>query len=152
MEEENAIKYATLHLLGKAHDWWFHEVTTLGHGQITSYRDFTQKLIDRFDREDHELHFKEITQMKQTGSTEAFIEDFQRVAVKVPDMSKSRLLMIYTEALNEPLCGWVKAFKPRTLQDAIERTRDLTGEPSKNKFTPKPPVSNKPTCPMQIDR
>jgi hypothetical protein len=41
MEEENAITYATLHLLGKAHDWWFHGVTTLGHGHITSYMDFT---------------------------------------------------------------------------------------------------------------
>jgi hypothetical protein len=38
MEEENAIKFATLHLMGKAHDWWFHRVTTLGHGHITSYR------------------------------------------------------------------------------------------------------------------
>jgi hypothetical protein len=140
MEEGNAIKYATLHLMGKAHDWWFHGMTTLGHEHVTSYLDFTQRLIDRFDREDPELHFRELTQIKQTGSPEAFIEEFQKVAVKVPDMSESRLLMIYTEALNDPLHGWVKAFKPATLHDAIEHTRDLTGAASKNKFTPKPPT------------
>jgi hypothetical protein len=61
------------------------------------------------------------------------------VAFKVPYMSKSKLLMIYTEALNEAFHGWVKDFKTATLQDAIEHTRDLTGEASKNKFTPKPP-------------
>jgi hypothetical protein len=115
MEEGNAIKYATLDLMGKAHDWWFHGITTLGHGHVTSYRDFTQRLIDRFDREDPELHFRELMQLKQTWSTEDFIEEFQRVAVKVPDMSESRLLMMYTKALNEPLRGWVKAFKPTTL-------------------------------------
>jgi hypothetical protein len=49
MEEGNAIKFATLYLMGKAHDWWFHGMTTLGHEHVTSYRDFTQRLIDRFD-------------------------------------------------------------------------------------------------------
>jgi hypothetical protein len=152
MEEANAIKYTTLHLMGKAHDWWFHEITTLGHGHVTSYKDFTQRLIDGFDREDLELHFRELTQIKQTGFIEAFIEEFQRVVVKVSDMSESRLLMIYTEALNEPLRGWVKAFKPTTLQDAIERTRDLIGAASKNKFTPKPLAITKSTGPRQFDK
>jgi len=152
VEEGNAIKYATLHLMGKAHDWWFHEITTLGHGHVTSYKDFTQRLIDGFDRDDLELHFRELTQIKQTGFIEAFIEEFQRVVVKVSDMSESRLLMIYTEALNEPLRGWVKAFKPTTLQDAIERTRDLIGAASKNKFTPKSRVIDKPTGTRKFDR
>jgi len=49
-------------------------------------------------------------------------------------------LTIYIEALNEPLYGWVKDFKPATLQDDIECTRDLNVEASKNKFTPKPPA------------
>jgi hypothetical protein len=61
MEEERAIKFATLHLNGKAHDWWFHGIITLGHEHITSSTEFTQRLIDRFDREDLELYFKELT-------------------------------------------------------------------------------------------
>jgi len=31
MIEQEAIKMATLHLEGEAHDWWFHGLTTLGH-------------------------------------------------------------------------------------------------------------------------
>jgi len=90
--------------------------------------------------------------MKKTWSTKDFIEDFQRVAIKVPDMSESPLLMIYTEALNEPLRGWVKALNPTTLKDSIEHTRDLTGATSKNKFTYKLPVINKLTGPRKFDR
>jgi hypothetical protein len=51
-------------------------MTTLGHEHVTSYLDFTQRLIGRFEKEDLELHFREITQIKQTGSQEAFIEYF----------------------------------------------------------------------------
>jgi hypothetical protein len=52
MEEGNSIKFATLYLMVKAHDWWFHGMTTLGHDHVTYDRDFTQRLIDIFDRED----------------------------------------------------------------------------------------------------
>jgi hypothetical protein len=84
IEEEKAIKFAKLHLSGKVHDWWFHGMTTLGQEHITSYKDFTKRLIDIFHREDPKLYFKELTQVKHIGSTKAFIEEFQRVAVMVP--------------------------------------------------------------------
>jgi hypothetical protein len=32
-------------------------------------------------------------------SVEAFIEEFQRIAVMVPDVSKSRLMMLFSEGL-----------------------------------------------------
>jgi hypothetical protein len=116
MRELDAIKFATIYLEGKAHDWWYHGMNTLGHNQITSYPEFTQRLIDRFDQGDPELHFRELTQLRQTGSPEGYIEEFQRVAVMVPDVSQARLLMLFTEGLLEPLRGWVKAFKPHNLQ------------------------------------
>jgi hypothetical protein len=59
----------------------------------------------------------------------------------VPDISPARLLMLFTEGLLEPLRGWVKAFKPPNLQDAIWRTRDLMGSTTKAKFTPRPPIN-----------
>jgi hypothetical protein len=61
----------------------------------------------------------------------------------VPDVSESRLMMLFSEGLTEPLCGWVKDFKPNTLQDAIWRTRDLEGAASKNKFIPRPPIAQR---------
>jgi hypothetical protein len=141
MREMEAIKFATMYLDGKAHECWYHGLTTLGHNQIVSYTEFTQRLIDRFDLGDSELHFREPTQLKQTGTTEAYINEFQILAVMVQDMSPTRLMMLFIEGLMEPLKGWVKAFKPTSLQEAIWKTRDL-GPAAKPKFIPKPPLNS----------
>ena len=52
MREIEAIKDATLHLEGEAHEWWYHGLNTLGHASITSYLEFTQILISQFDKKD----------------------------------------------------------------------------------------------------
>jgi hypothetical protein len=131
MREMDAIKFSTIYLEGKSHDWWYHGLTTLGHNQITAYTEFTQRLIDRFDQGGPELHFRELTQLRQTGSLEIYIDEFQRIAVMVQDVSQARLMMLFTEGLMEPLRGWVEAFKPTNLQEAIWKTRDL-GSKAKN--------------------
>jgi hypothetical protein len=46
--------------------------------------------------------------------------------------------MLFTEGLTEPLRGWVKAYQPHTLQDAIQRTRDLADSMPKTKPFTKP--------------
>jgi hypothetical protein len=57
----------------------------------------------------------------------------------VQDISQTRLMMLFTKGLMEPLKGWVKAFKPTNLQNAIWRMRDL-GTSAKSKFMPRPPL------------
>ena len=52
MTETDAIKLATLHLDREAHEWWYHGLVTLGHNTITSYSDFTQRLMEHFDKKD----------------------------------------------------------------------------------------------------
>jgi hypothetical protein len=88
MTESEAISFATLHLEGEAHEWWYHGLVTLGHNRITSYREFTERLMDRFDRRDPEIHFRDLAQLRQTGTAEAFVLEFQRVAVAVTDVSE----------------------------------------------------------------
>ena len=76
MPEEEAIKYASIHLDGPMHEWWHHGMVTFGHNQITSYEEFTEKLIERFDTRDPKLQFKELAQLKQWGSVETYISEF----------------------------------------------------------------------------
>ena len=64
MAESEAIKVAMLHLDGEAQDWWFHGMVTLGHSTVTTYVEFTWRLIERFDRRDPEEHFVELTRLK----------------------------------------------------------------------------------------
>jgi hypothetical protein len=141
MREMEAIKFSTMYLDGKSHNWWHNGLTTLGHNQIVSYTKFTQRLIDRFDLGDPELHFQELTQLKKIGTTEAYIDEVHRLAVMVQDMSPTKLMMFFTEGLMEPLKGWVKAFKPTSLQEAIWKTRDL-GLAAKPKFIPRSPFNS----------
>jgi hypothetical protein len=74
------------------------------------------------------------------------------VAVMVPDMSESKILMMYRKELTEPLRGWVKAFKPKTLQDSIEHAIDLVGIASRNKITPTPLVIQRGKETRQVDK
>jgi len=78
-----------------------------------------------------------LTQLKQIGTAEAYISEFQRTSVMVTNISEARLLMLYTEGLSEPLRGWVEAYKPNILQDAISWTRDLQESVSKPNFPTK---------------
>ena len=60
MVEEDALRMAILHLEGEANDWWFHGLKTLGHDHISSYEEFSKALVERFDRKDPKLPFKEL--------------------------------------------------------------------------------------------
>jgi hypothetical protein len=55
------------------------------------------------------------------------------VAVEVADIFEPGLIMLFIEALTEPLRGWVKAYMPHTLQDAILRTQYLENLTPKTK-------------------
>ena len=76
MPEEEAIKFAALHLEGIVHEWWQHTRTTLGHDQINTYAEFTERLLERFDNQDQELKFKELAQLRQIGLVDHYIIEF----------------------------------------------------------------------------
>ena len=40
----------------------------------------------------------------------------------VTDIFEARLVMLFIEALAEPLCGWVNAYRSTTLHDDINKT------------------------------
>jgi hypothetical protein len=55
----------------------------------------------------------------------------------VTNIFEAHLVMLFTEGLTEPLQGWVKAYKPTSLQDAVSKARDLQESVPKPKFTPR---------------
>lgn len=65
MLEEEAFKYEAIHLDGITHEWWHHGMITTEQDKITSYADFIERLIERFDKKHLELHFRELAQLKQ---------------------------------------------------------------------------------------
>ena len=55
----------------------------------------------------------------------------------VNDLSVTWLVMLLIEGLLQTLRGWVRAYQPTTLQDAINRARDMQDAVPKNRFLPK---------------
>ena len=53
----------------------------------------------------------------------------------VPNLSTKRRVYMFIYGLDEPLHGFVKSTKPTTLQDSIERARDLQDALPKAKAT-----------------
>ena len=51
---------------------------------------------ERFDEKDLEVHFRELAQLKQTGSADAFISEFQRITIHDED--------VHEEIALEPSC------------------------------------------------
>ena len=66
-----------------------------------------------------------LSKLKQSGNLETYIYEFLKVYFMVPDLSAARRVYMFIDGLEEPLHGLVKSTKPTTLQDAIERARDL---------------------------
>ena len=82
-------------------------------------------MMEIFERKAPELPFKELAQLKQVGTPEAYMLEFENISVMVSDVSMDRLVLFFTEGLTEPLRGLVKSHKPTTLKDAMNLTRDL---------------------------
>ena len=116
---------------------------TLGHEQVVTYEEFIRKLTERFDRRDPDISFQDLAHIRQVGTPEAYISKFQKVAVMVTDISESRLILLFTEGLAEPLKGSVKAYRPTTLQEAVSRTRDLQDAIPRTKYPPRPSLPHK---------
>lgn len=151
MTEFDAMKLAKLQLDGEAREWRYHGLVTMGHSNITSYTEFTQRHIECFDRKDLELHFKEMAELNETDSLKAYILESERIAITVIDISEVWLGMLFVEGPSEPLCGWVKDYQPATLHDAVNRARDMQDVICKSRFPPKPsfPQRSKEVKPYQ---
>ena len=58
--------------------------------------------------------------------------------IKVANVSMGRLVLLFTEGLEDPLKCLVKSHKPTNLNDAMSLTRDLQNVFSRTRFPPKP--------------
>lgn len=142
MMEEDALQFVIMHLEGIAHDWWHHGLITQGHQNITSYGEFSQKLIKRFDRKHPQENFKKLTQLRQQGIVEDYIKEFQRIFVQVTRVDDERFTYFFIEGLKDSLKGLVSALKPSSLDDAFEMALRLEVSNTNNKSWHKPTIKN----------
>ena len=63
--------------------------------------------------------------------------EFQKLSVKVADLSMERSVFLFIEGLDETLKGLVKSHNPTTLKYAMSLTRDLQNVLPRTRFPPK---------------
>lgn len=56
----------------------------------------------------------------------------------VPNIMEKKLVVLFTEGLEELLKGWVRVFDPPTLNEAIKKSRSMELAAPKSKFQSKP--------------
>ena len=95
MVEEDALKMAILHLEGDANEWWFHGMKILSHDQVKTYGEFVDMVLERFEQKDPELSFRELAQLKKVGNPIEYMLEFQRLSVKVANVSMGRLVLLF---------------------------------------------------------
>ena len=69
---------------------------------------FSNALVKRFDRKYPKLPLKELAQLKQYGTPESYMLEFQNLLVMVSDIYMAQLVPLYIKGLEEPLKGLVK--------------------------------------------
>ena len=54
---------------------------------MTTYDEFTRRMIDKFKIRDPKISFRELAHVKKTGTHEAYISEYQKLVVMVIDIS-----------------------------------------------------------------
>lgn len=78
-----------------AYDWWTHGRISLGHKDVKSSEEFSQKLMNRFDEKDTEWYLQELTHLKQTRTLNEYVKQFQEISFMIPNLSQKRLTHVY---------------------------------------------------------
>ena len=65
VSEHEATRVVALNLEGKAYAWWFYETSSLNHVNISTYANFTRRLVTRFDLKNSETYLVELAKPKK---------------------------------------------------------------------------------------
>ena len=64
---------------------------------------------------------------------EEFSNEFQKLAVMVPDLSQKRLTYLFVEGLKDSIKNIVNPLEPQTVEEAIQKARKVESNSSKEK-------------------
>lgn len=147
MVEWEAVQFAVIHLTGTAYEWWHNGLVTRDHGTIESFEVFANKLLDRFERQDANEYFDELATIRQKTNVADYVEEFQKISMMITNVAEDRIIHFFVKGLSDPIRGWVKAFKPQTVDEAVGRALDLesSNSSSKSKWGQPTKLSSHPT-------
>ncbi|GJV98728.1 putative reverse transcriptase domain-containing protein, partial [Tanacetum coccineum] len=128
---ENQIKFATCTLLVSALTWWNSHVKTIGHdvAHAVTWTNLKKKMTNKYCPRGEIKKLKvEMWNLKVKGTdVVSYNQRFQELALMCARMfpEESDKIEKYVGSLPNMIHGSVMAFKPKTMQDAIEFATEL---------------------------
>jgi predicted O-linked N-acetylglucosamine transferase (SPINDLY family) len=140
IKETEKVKLASFYLDGMTL-YWHQNFTKSIRGRAATWEEYTEAMCGRFGG--HQDPLEELMELRQTGSLETYIQDFDVLWNKA-DISERQAMVFFIEGLEIKIKNPVKMFDPKALRQAynLARLQDntlsyRTSQPQSHQTQPK---------------
>ena len=134
--EDFKVRLAVVHFKGKALQWHSAYVRAMGLGNLPSWKDYSQILLDRFG-EVCEDPMAELMRLRQKGSVTKFHEQFDAIVSRV-ELAEEHQLSCFLGGLKQDMQMMVRMFQHNSIMKAFSLVKiyesAITTNPSKTIF------------------
>jgi len=116
--DDQRIRLAALLFRDSALTWW----RALAQQQPDTWEHFCSAVVDFFQpHESIELMRDRLHNLKQTGSAQAYADQFRAMALDIPDMSAAEQLDVFKRGLKDEVKIHMAYSSPHTFEEAVKR-------------------------------
>jgi len=119
IKEIEKVKLASFYLDGMAL-YWHQNFTRSTRGRVATWEEYTEALCGRFSGQQD--HLKELMELRQTGSLEAYIQDFDVLWNKA-NISERQAMLFFIGGLEIEIKNPIKMFDPKALRQVYNLVR-----------------------------
>ena len=139
LDREEWVDFASYYLLGKANQWWrWLKSTYARERRRLGWSRFTKEMVDRFGPPSLVNYEGQLAKIKQEGSLEHYLEEFERLSELVSNWPESALMATFLEGLLPWLGREVKMREPTSLAQCIRLARLVSAGRSQVREMPRP--------------
>lgn len=120
VSEADKMDHIYLYLKGSALLWWRKLLADNAQAQTWTFEQFAKQLTDRYSSATViRLARDKINSLKQTGSVSAYNDTFNKLALRIPDMTAAEAMDKYVRGLKADVATWIAVNQPQDLQVAM---------------------------------
>jgi hypothetical protein len=95
------------------------------HKSLVTWTIFMEEMIAHYDDTRNNTFFRQLINLKQKGSITEYIENFQRLNIKVTDILDEHLIDVFIGTLKDNIQHEVHLWEPKSLENAFKVERNV---------------------------
>ncbi|CAE6129046.1 unnamed protein product [Arabidopsis arenosa] len=121
-EDHHRVQLASYHLEDEAYQWWLAMTKTIKEDNtVITWNVFEGEMLVRFgSTEDFD---EALCKIKQTGSLEDYLLEFERLLSKVNGWTQKALVGTFMGGLHTSISDSIRMFRPQSVKDVIMLAR-----------------------------